>query len=108
MPRERPVSRTDNAPARVLSTRKDEIADLAQIVADEHCPVGPVDPNVVAHKKNITLSYGRYEDAFDGLLARVHHGLSARIAIRSEFAVFEGSDRMKMLEMRGFDGFSEM
>jgi len=42
------------------------------------------------------------------VLARVHHGLSARIAIRSEFAVFEGSDRMKMLEMRGFDGFSEM
>ena len=50
----------------------------------------------------------RLLDTKTEVLARVHHGHSARIAIRSEFAVFEGSDRMKMLEMRGFDGFSKM
>jgi Zn-dependent peptidase ImmA (M78 family) len=62
------VNKAGNAPPRVTSARKQEIADLAQIVADEHFPAGRVDPTVIARNKNVTLSYGHYEDAFDGLL----------------------------------------
>jgi hypothetical protein len=38
-------------------------------------------------------------------LAQVHHGFSARIANCREFGGFEGTDRMKRLETRGFDDF---
>ena len=45
-----------------------EIAELAEAVADEHCPTDPVDPAAIANAKGITLSIGPYGDAFDGML----------------------------------------
>ena len=45
-----------------------EIAELAQAIADEHCPSGPTDPQAIARVKGITLSFGQYGDAFDGML----------------------------------------
>jgi Zn-dependent peptidase ImmA (M78 family) len=45
-----------------------QIAELAEIVADEYCPSGRVDPEVAVRKLGITLSYGSYRDYFDGLL----------------------------------------
>jgi len=55
-------------PVYISKDRKEEIAELAETVADEHCPTGRVDPVLIAKAKGITLSFGRYEDAFDGLL----------------------------------------
>jgi len=48
--------------------RKEEIAELAELVADEHCPSGRVEPGRIAEAKNITVSHGHYGDAYDGLL----------------------------------------
>lgn len=45
-----------------------EIAELAEAVADEHCPTGAVEPAKIAADKGLTLSFGRYGDAFDGML----------------------------------------
>lgn len=56
--------------------RRQGIAELAWFVADEHCPAGAVDPAAIATAKGITLSFGQYGDAFDGMLeclaARFH------------------------------------
>ena len=52
----------------VASARKDEIAGLAEAVADEHCPTGRIAPERIARAKRITMSFGQYGDAFDGML----------------------------------------
>lgn len=54
--------------ARVPSGRLSEIAELAEEVANRHCPRGAVDPHVILKAKEITWSCGRYDDAFDGML----------------------------------------
>jgi len=48
--------------------RRAEIADLAEAVAEEHSPALPVAPERIAAAKGITLSFGRYGQAFDGML----------------------------------------
>ena len=52
----------------VPAARIAEIADLAQAVADEHCPSNSVDPQVIACANRITTSFGPYGTAFDGML----------------------------------------
>ena len=44
------------------------IAELAEAVAEEHCPSGRVEPETILQRNDITLSFGQYEDAFDGML----------------------------------------
>ena len=48
--------------------RRVAIAQLAEAVADEHCPQGSVEPRVIARRKGITISFGTYGDTFDGML----------------------------------------
>ena len=64
------------ASAAVSDDRLDEVAELAEIVAETHCPTGRVEPDIIAANKHVTLSFGRYGDALDGLLehaaARFH------------------------------------
>ena len=48
--------------------RIDEIAELAEAVADEHCPAVPVCPRAIARAKGISVSFGQYGEAFDGML----------------------------------------
>lgn len=48
--------------------RLDEIAALAEQVADEHCPEGRVEPELILRRNCITFSFGRYAAAFDGML----------------------------------------
>lgn len=43
-------------------------AELAEAVSDAYCPTGPVVPQRVAAEKGITLSFGHYGEAFDGML----------------------------------------
>ncbi|NLF31152.1 MAG: ImmA/IrrE family metallo-endopeptidase [Planctomycetes bacterium] len=45
-----------------------EIAELAAAVADAHCPAERVAPERIARAKAVTLSWGRYGPAFDGML----------------------------------------
>lgn len=52
----------------VSEDRLSEVAELAEIVAETHCPRDRVDLEAIARAKQITVSYGRYADAFDGLL----------------------------------------
>ena len=52
----------------VAPGRAAEIAELAEAVADEHCPEVPVDPLAIARARRITASFGPYGDAFDGML----------------------------------------
>ena len=48
--------------------RLDQLAALAEAVAREYCPVPPFDPTPVLHDSRITISYGHYDSAFDGML----------------------------------------
>lgn len=49
-------------------SRADEIADLAEFIAEEYGSNGRVEPLSIARKKNITHSFGYYKNAFDGML----------------------------------------
>lgn len=55
-------------PVFLSAARKREIAELAEAVAQEYCPEGRSDPLRIAKAKEITLSFGNYGDAFDGML----------------------------------------
>ena len=55
-------------PERLDEGRAGEIAELAAAVAGEHCPEGMTQPERIARAKRITLSFGPYGDAFDGML----------------------------------------
>ena len=50
-------------------TNEQEIAALAEDIADTECPELPVSPERIAEQECITWSYSDYGDAFDGLLA---------------------------------------
>jgi hypothetical protein len=55
-------------PVFLTAARKGEIADLAEVVAQEYCPEGRIEPEEIIQAKEITLSFGSYGDAFDGML----------------------------------------
>jgi len=55
-------------PAGLAPARKEELAELAEAVADEHCRTGRIEPEHIARAKRITMSFGPYGDAFDGML----------------------------------------
>lgn len=48
--------------------RLDEIGALAESIANEFCPSKKVDPKSIANDIGISISFGHYSDAFDGLL----------------------------------------
>ena len=50
------------------AAREMEIAELAESVADEYCPLGAIEPEAILKALSITLSYGEYGEAFDGML----------------------------------------
>ena len=52
----------------ISATRRDEIADLAEQIADQNLSSTGVDAEAIARAKKITISYGHYQDSFDGLL----------------------------------------
>ena len=52
----------------VSATRIQEIAQLAEFIADEHSPDRRVEPEEILTQSGITLSFGRYGDYFDGML----------------------------------------
>ena len=52
----------------VAAERLREIAALAEAVAEEHFPSGRVDPVQIARANGITMSFGEYGEAFDGML----------------------------------------
>lgn len=54
-------------PTQLTPARKEEVAELAEAVAKEHCPAGLILPENIALTKGITISFGDYGDAFDGM-----------------------------------------
>jgi len=68
--------------------RFQEIGHLAEAVAEEHCPNARVEPALILKNKNVTLSYGPYGSAFDGMLE--HRS--------GRFHVYANLDRLKTPE----------
>jgi len=56
------------ATSTLSNERYSEIAELAEIVALDHCPKDRIDPESIARAIGLTISYGKYQDCFDGLL----------------------------------------
>jgi hypothetical protein len=50
------------------AAREQEIAELAEAIAEEYFPTTRIDPLVIMRAKRITTSFGYYGDTFDGLL----------------------------------------
>lgn len=61
------VRRTQLSP-----TREQEIAELAEAIADEYFPANRIDPLEIIQAKGITTGFGHYGDSFDGLLEHRH------------------------------------
>lgn len=53
---------------RLSADREAELAELAEGVVEAHCANAAIDPEKIIQRKNITLFYDHYEDAFDGML----------------------------------------
>src|SRR5262249_47462025 len=53
---------------RIRLDREQEIAELAEFVADEYCPTGRVEPLEILKRKEISHSFGFYGNYFDGML----------------------------------------
>jgi Zn-dependent peptidase ImmA (M78 family) len=48
--------------------RKEEISELAEAISENYFQNRPVEPEIVASDNGLTFSYGKYKNAFDGLL----------------------------------------
>lgn len=70
---------------RISPERELDIAELAEEVADTHCPGSRVDPVKIIEANGITLSFGRYAGAFDGLLEYR----------RGQFHIYSNLDRVE-------------
>ena len=53
---------------RLSPTREQEIAELAEAITGDYFPTSRVDPLEIIKAKQISFSFGRYGDYFDGLL----------------------------------------
>jgi len=62
------IERKNNKLEYLSDSKKKELSFLAEEVASFYCPVGMVDPELIANKIGVTFSYGSYEDSFDGLI----------------------------------------
>jgi|SRR5215213_4370 len=65
--------------------REQEIAELAEAVADEYFPDRRVEPTAILKAKGVTLSFGHYGTSFDGLLE----------CLRGRFHVYGNLDRVE-------------
>ena len=72
----------------LLSGRALEIAEFAEFVADEHFPMSKIEPLRIIEKNQITYSFGKYGNAFDGLLEFNH----------KRFHIFLNRERLEELE----------
>ena len=73
---------------RLSPIREQEIADLAEAIAAEHFRTSRVEPSAIIKSKGISISFGRYEDYFDGLLEHRH----------GRFHIFANLDRVEHAE----------
>lgn len=53
---------------RLGDSRRRELSDLAESIADEHFPTAKIEPVTLAERKQIPVAFGRYGEAFDGAL----------------------------------------
>jgi hypothetical protein len=65
-----------------------DIAELAETVAATHCAGNKTEPEAIIAAKGITLSFGSYADAFDGMLE--HKG--------GRFHIYANLDQLKTRE----------
>src|SRR5258706_3391311 len=77
------VRRTQLSP-----TREQEIAELAEAIADGYFPAKRIDPLAIIQAKGITTSFGHYRDTFDGLLEHQ----------RGRFHIYANLDRVEQAD----------
>ena len=87
-------ARAETAPTQAPADRSREIAELAEAVADEHCPIGIVSPAAIAADKDITISFGHYGDAFDGMLEHMEGWSDRRSLGVGGFHIYCNLDRL--------------
>ena len=82
------------APMRLAQDRNEEIAELAEAVAGEHCPAGRAALAQIARAKRITMSFGAYGDTFDGMLEHKAGRPACRGRAEGRFHIFCNLDRV--------------
>jgi len=75
-----------NTHGQLRPERELDIAELAEEVADSHCSGLRVEPVKIIKANDITLSFGRYANAFDGLLEYQH----------GRFHIYSNLDRVEV------------
>src|SRR5258708_20644605 len=65
--------------------RKKEIIELAEEVAESHCPGQVIDPIQILQNKELTFSFGYYGEGFDGMLEH----------LRGRFHMYGNLDRIE-------------
>jgi Zn-dependent peptidase ImmA (M78 family) len=70
---------------RLSAIREQEIAQLAEAIAEEYFPAKRIDPLWISRTKGITSSFGHYGDTFDGLLEHQ----------RGRFHIYANLDRIE-------------
>jgi len=63
---------------------KQEYSNLANSISNFYCPVGIIDPEIIASQNGITFNYGNYADSFDGLIEH----------LSGEFHIYINIDRL--------------
>jgi len=82
------------AAVRPAAARREEIAELAEAVADEHCPAALVEPRQIARVCGLTMSFGQYGNTFDGMLEHRAGRPAGRSRGESGFHLFCNLDRV--------------
>ena len=53
---------------RITDEREEELAELAEYIANVYCPDDVISPKIIADNQGISHCYGVYDDYFDGML----------------------------------------
>jgi hypothetical protein len=67
-PADATAARQDAVRSDIAEARAHEIIALAESVADKYCPTGRVEPETIIRGEGILLMYGRFGNAFDGII----------------------------------------
>ena len=74
--------------SRLSAAREQELAELAEAIADEYFPATRIDPLEIIQAKGMTTSFGHYGDTFDGLLEHQ----------RGRFHIYANLDRVEQAD----------
>lgn len=77
----------------ISDVRKKELADFAEFISTDYCPLGVVSPELIAEKSGITYNYGEYGDCFNGALE--HESDSFHIYLNNQSVLSTDKSRLR-------------